>query len=388
MLNLDILFVVESYCDEKTLEALIRTCKPLSDVAARRLVELEDAVYIEDDHDLDLFLRFIGAGKGRRWTSLRGLSFEGQTYRADLAKILASELRKAINLTRLIFDDAEATLSSHHALPVAIASLPKVTCLSTHKAGLHTRTMLEAMHWPLEEASMSLPLQDYRSRRADITDPYLRNACNTLRSLALSGWPGGLTICKDHPVFAQLTTLSISSVHLPPTAPWARTFPNLVNLRLRIGPDANYPFPVLGPADFARYRGEREANREAHLSQGTWLRLGSLCEGKLLSLYRAGIPCEIRDVDMDVPGSQLCLLAETMADARPTELTLSLSGLDCLDNDGQWVLDCLRPSTMINLRRLDLQVVALIKPGRQDLEAIFVSPAFFSSLLSFNAAFC
>lgn len=379
MLNLDILFVVMSFCDRQTLATLIKTCKALYRAAARRIVARELFIRLKTEHDMAQFLRFMDADDGRRWTVVQGLYFGPYRIRADIAQAFASAVHRATNLERLDFVHAERTLQSHPDLPLALASLPGVKKLRLQWVDRCTQSMLLAMHWPLEHATLANPTHPLPRPGMDPAE-LLRNCRHTLRSVTLRDWMSYPTRDAGRFVYPELRRLSMTHTgsgygRLYHTESWALSYPKLSEIDVWYPTGVYYYGRLHSQQDIAYFRLLRQTNRQAHLSQGTWERLQSFSKTGLVLLYTAGFPCEIEKVNTYITQKQeLEFLCEAMADARPTILRLDFKTFkDVLETDGAWIGNCFRLPAMENLRRLEFDLDVDIQDGPSDLEAFFVS---------------
>lgn len=357
-LNVDILLVVASFCDQSTLCMLIGTCKTLYRTAARYALG-ERAVVLRSDRQIERFLRFMRPQHGQRWKLLRELEIDTDFLeRPYIAKTLASAILKATHLEKLKLAPTKVILGSHPDLGPAFASLPSVKHVEIVGVSGLTCRMLEDMRWPLETAIIErLSIHDLW--KDDINDynainpiEMLRNARRTLRSLSLDTWLGWRLRSPDIPVYPNMKSLAVMHGHCPPTGPWAMAFPDLEHLKIYTLEHAC--LDVSDEALEIQFE-TREENREEHLSRGTWNKLESF-KGAALDLYLVGVPCHIRHLKLGVSREELLFLPAALSDARPTILDLDIYSRMLKGGDNDWMLEHLRDPALNAVRVLNLRL--------------------------------
>lgn len=324
-LNIDILLVVAIFCDRSTLCMLTGTCKTLYRTAARYALS-ERAVSLDSDRAVELFLRFMRPQNGERWKLLRTLTIQTKLLgRPDIAKALASSIRKATNLEDLELAPAEVILGSHPDLGPAFASLPKDKCVEIAGANVLTCRMFEEMCWPLESVVIERTSIDCLREEMQWDDDQtihpielLKNACDTIRNINLESWTVWRLRSQDVLIFPKVDTLTVTGCHCPPTAPWATAFPNLQYLEVLT---VEHACLSVSEVALRRHLATREHNRRAHLRRGTWNELAVFL-GATLDLYLVGAPCRIRHLELSISREELRFLAAALSDARPTTLDL------------------------------------------------------------------
>ncbi|KAI0628136.1 hypothetical protein C8Q77DRAFT_1150931 [Trametes polyzona] len=360
-LNLEILLLVASVCDERRTVARIgRTCKALYDYTVRYSVEqAHEPIVLRSSRSIALFCRYMNANEGRRWPFLRclHLSTENKVKRG-VAEIFASFVRKATHLEILEFRNTETFLESHPDLAPALASLPRVQCIKIHDAGGTTCAMLESMHWPLEMATLECQrdryMDDNNLRERMNPVHLLKNSRLTLKELAVEFWvfddPDDLDNC---PVYPSLASLSVVGTFSTLTGFWPIAYPNLSYLHLyTLDQDLLSSYDDSAIA----YDSIRAANRPTHLSRGTWQRL-QVYNGGTLDLYLVGIPCHIEHLDLSLCPRELQFIGDVLSDARPTVLDLSWWPGSAEGPPGsEWILEVFGKPGLSGLRALSLEI--------------------------------
>ncbi|KAI0741593.1 hypothetical protein C8Q80DRAFT_1109758 [Daedaleopsis nitida] len=349
----DVLLVISSYCDRRTLSALILTCRDLHAGCAKYV--LAGPVVLTGSSQVVSFIYFMRAQRSRRWRHLRSLTLAHEPISPSIAAELARVIPRASHLETLEFESAESLLGVHPDLPLAFAAVKSIKHIVIHEAYQHTCRMLEAMHWPLETATLIKTVYRpgwFESTKLARMHPasLLRNSRSTLKSLVYRSWTERNELLLTYPVFPELRSLIIDGTWCPVPAQWGVTYPNLQDLSVHTI-DSHF-METNEFDDILAHVATRQSNLDGFNGQSYWTHLESF-EGDILDLYLLGLPCRIRSVS--VTASSLQFFSRAMHNAYPDKISISLTS-DMTEVGESGLLDCLRDPCLANLRCLNLSI--------------------------------
>lgn len=368
MLNADILLVVASFCDGKTLSAIIGSCKAMYHSAARYALkhDHDGALFLMSEEDIAPFIRFMDPDDGIRWGFLQGLSIAPLPLTPETAAAFASSLSKATNLQKLNLKWCEEILELHPAVHRGLVSLPSVKHLELCDPSVLMCRLMEEMRWPLESASFvrhrsgaEFDTNWEKENLSERMNPALlfKNTRHTLQSLTLLCWGEYAEDIPEPPVYPAMKSFTMKPVSFPQTAPWAKSYPNLEHLTVT----TSHWLPDLDEHAITGFAECRRRNLERHASQGIWGELQAF-DGDILGLYLVGIPCRIWRLRLHVHSEELRFLSDVFLDARPTALHLhiAMSMFEHWKGDYAWLADCLRASGLRNVRELTVTLLTCL----------------------------
>ncbi|RPD64221.1 hypothetical protein L226DRAFT_569686 [Lentinus tigrinus ALCF2SS1-7] len=327
----------------------------LHDACAKYVLDCD--VHLADDGDIISLIYFMRPGKRKRWRYLRALVFDGGPVSSVVAAELARVIPRAIKLERLTFQRAEATLSAHPDLALALAALPSVRHVRIENGYQHTCRMLEAMQWPLESVSLNKTNYTRSWRDSDKLDRLhparlLQNSRTTLKFMKCQSWTECSDVLPTYPVYPEVHTLIVEDVWCPRSAQWAKSFPDLK--RLTVGTIEGHFMEDEGNLQEYAAARRRNMNEYAHTEEATVRTTLESFAGGPLDLYLLGLPCRIRNISISVCEESLNFFTTAMEVALPTYLNLRISH------------SLLRaPATSLP--------VCLLSPGLRELERLSLS---------------
>ena len=349
----DVLVVVASFADRKSLLALLATSHSLHSDCAKYV--LQDPVVLHDDWSIASFICFMRPHKRKRWRHLHSLCLRGGPISSSVAEALARVIPRAYNLQSLEFEDAEETLGAHPDLPLAFAALRTVKHIIIENGYQHMCTMFEAMQWPLESAVLRQTAAD----SSDWQDPdgedrlhpaaILKNSRATLKTLECDAWSDCSLILPTYPVYPKLESLSVAGVWCPRTAQWATSYPSLKQLTVHT---VESHFSSTDEDELADQFATRSLNMNEYTTQAQqWDELERF-HGDVLDLYLIGFTCRIRDLSLSLYIETLQFFPPIMETARPTHLRLLIS----TKVFGQSIPTYLHDPGLADLKSLELDV--------------------------------
>ncbi|KAI0708831.1 hypothetical protein C8T65DRAFT_206399 [Cerioporus squamosus] len=347
------------------------TNRDLHDTCAKYV--LQDDVHLGDSEDVISFIYFMRPGKRKRWRYLQGLVFDGGHISSLVAAELARVIPRATKLERLTFERAEATLSAHPDLAVALASLPNVKHVRIEKAYQHTCRMLEAMRWPLESISLNKTSYARSWRDTDKLERLhparlLQNSRTTLKFIKCESWTECNEVLPTYPVYPEVDTLAVEGVWCPRSAQWAKCYPNLK--RLIVGTIEEH-FMETDEGSLIEHADARRRNLEEHAharEDAVWTTLETFSGGPL-DLYLLGLPCRIRSISMSICEESSQFFSPVMEVALPTYLRLHVPD-PSRRNRTPALAFCLRSPGMQKVEHLSLKFSFTVRDSGTDTDSI------------------
>ena len=320
----DVHLIIASFADRKSLLALLATSRGLHSDCGKFI--LQDTVVLRDDLDIHSFLDFMHPHKGKRWRHLHSLYLREAPITPVVAEELATVIPRASHLQSLEFENAEGTLGAHPDLPLAFAAIPSIKHITIEHGYQHTCAMLEAMHWPLETAVLRTTAYTSHWPDADAGGrmhpaAILKNSRATLKILKCDAWSDCSATLQTYPVYPKLEYLTVTGIWCPRTAQWAITYPTLKRLTMY----TIESHTTMDDEELADQELTRSVNVNEYMAQGQQWRDLERFHGGTLDLYLLGFTCRIQDVSLTLSADELQFFSPTMATARPTHLSLSIT---------------------------------------------------------------
>ena len=287
---------------------------------------LQDPVELGGNRNIASFIFFMRPHKHKRWRHLRTLRLRGTPISPRIAEALAKVIPYASHLKFLEFEDAEKTLGAHPDLPLAFAALAAVEYIVIDHGYQHTCKMLEAMHWPLENAELKHSDHEFQRDCLDRIHPasLLKNSHATLKTLECQLWSNFDDVLDTNPIYPHLESLHIEGIWCPSVAHWAICYPDLK--RLHVSTVDGHCMNGGSEDWLGRCAAIRSHNLEEHVAQEhQWVELEEFVGNNALDLYLLGLPCRIRAIAFDLCPVSLLFFSAAMETARPTDLTLTIN---------------------------------------------------------------
>ncbi|KAI0712598.1 hypothetical protein C8Q76DRAFT_797433 [Earliella scabrosa] len=344
-LNDDVMHLIMDRADRPAISKMMRTCRRRYLDGARYL--LKDPVYLHPDwvRQVESFVDFMKADNRRRFPFLRSLYIGTKEYDPEetpsnpafalsgphmalLEDFFATLGAQGINLTQLIFHEAEDILVAHPALEDAIASLCTVTDLEISRVGRRASNMLRNFRSRLEYATITTcdveqdPTMSAEDRNALLLFQNSQSTLVQLKGVDITSSFGG-------PRYLNLTVLIITHNYTLFTHHYFHACPNLLALYISdcmlTGAETSEELDLL-----------RQTNIAAQRLHGTWKSLHRF-NGSAPMLYALGLTCPIKRLEFGYDpeyDADPRMLRTVIGDARPTHLTVHvLHAYELLETD-------------------------------------------------------
>ncbi|KAL7281136.1 hypothetical protein ACG7TL_004444 [Trametes sanguinea] len=363
-LNYDVLLLILSFSDQRTLARMMQTCRELYRPAINCILQSLVTVRVTSSSILS-FSCFLFRDPVHRIPLLRKLEINDIfTYDADDAALTpdaASSLKHVLDrlaaagcLEELVLYEPDDLLEEYPELSDIIESFTSLKSIKIYEAGERSVDLLGNLESCLVTAHIMF--EDWRVYpEVEIFRSPIDLLCrsqDTLRELSVSrGRLEHRYANQDEATYPNLTKLTLHDTDILDISRYIRAFPRLRTLELE---DCNTYWPL--NMDLST----QEQNEEAQKQHGSWPRL-EVYEGSLCSLWQLALACPVSSLlltEDDLGEVPPTMTIDVLTAARPNNLELRVCGCRVFLTDE--VLRIFRHSmeSLADLRslRLDLSI--------------------------------
>lgn len=283
-------------------------------------VILRNGASLENEEDVQRFLRFILAEEGSRCRYLTSLSLGFQEPELDGAQRLVELLLNNTfpALRTLSVECSEELFRVVPGLASALSTLSSITSVNLEDCGRAACKMLVDMGPKLVVARL---IYDVNTEIHPLTVlEASRDTLDTLELLFYDGTPHPSLM--DVTPFSKMRELEIGWMD-PSLVAYAYAFPNVAQISFQEGE----------PTESRPSAEERKHTRAEVLRVSTWKNL-QYVSGLLTDVWASGLVCDIQQlvIHMD-PGDTLGMLIDVLNDTRPLDLSATVKGPDLFSAD-------------------------------------------------------
>ncbi|EIW62398.1 uncharacterized protein TRAVEDRAFT_27712 [Trametes versicolor FP-101664 SS1] len=363
LLNLDVLLMVMSFSEDiHTISRLMRASRELYTQGPKYL--LRDAVYLENASHILSFVAFMLADHPHRLPLLDSLYIHIGLFSAADADVLEKFLIACgplLGVKRLVIKHAEEFFKSSPGLASAFGLLRHVQHLVVSEVGQHTSVFLRDLQSSLVSADLEMIPhndgassddndegdddegdeeevdEDERLRKA-LTENHrnpillLHNSQETLKTLdarSCGTTPDFTRSDQYEECYPTIQKLTLTANELPNTLYYARAFPNVHTLTLRIDPSQ---LEILGD-DLEDFDNFRESNMFdfTEYEGPKWTALKAV-HGALTDHFLLGLSCPVEQLHIDGPYMNTMMFHAVLATTRPKYVYFHAFDVEMFEN--------------------------------------------------------